>query len=146
MAVQLAGGPCDVPAAPAHAPSPLPAPPLPCIPPTPLQAAFKALGRLMLRVGLLLMAHCDRYCAAKAGYPPRLAEVLRQSPCPKGGWVGGCAGWEPTMSRRLPSLWAPCLTSRTHPTSPHPGRLLHYFAPGPADSSDADDGANWCGW
>lgn len=74
---------------------PLASAPVPSLPPWP-QAAFKALGQLIHRVGLLLVAHCDRYCAAKAGYPPRLAEVLRQSPCHKGGcgwWAGTRADW-----------------------------------------------------
>lgn len=49
-----------------------------------LEAAFKALGRLILNVGLLLAGHADKYVASKAGYPPRLHDILRQSPCPKG--------------------------------------------------------------
>lgn len=30
------------------------------------------------------MRHADKYAAAKAGLPPRLAAILRRSPCPKG--------------------------------------------------------------
>jgi hypothetical protein len=53
-----------------------------------LEPALKALGRLIIEVGLLLARHCDVYCAAKAGHPQRLHDILRQSPCPKGepGW------------------------------------------------------------
>jgi hypothetical protein len=48
-----------------------------------LEAAFKALGALIIQVGLLLTRHCDKYLAAR-GHPPCLAAILEQSPCPKG--------------------------------------------------------------
>ncbi|EFN54659.1 hypothetical protein CHLNCDRAFT_135248 [Chlorella variabilis] len=65
-----------------------------------LEAAFKALGRLILNVGLLLAGHADKYVASKAGYPPRLHDILRQSPCPKG---------------RLLHYFAPVATAGTNP-------------------------------
>ena len=56
-----------------------------------LEPAFKALGALIVRVGLLLAAACDRYCAARGGFPPRLADTLAASTCHKGAracWRG----------------------------------------------------------
>ena len=49
-----------------------------------LEAAFKALGQLIIQVGLLLMRHADKFVAARGGHPQRLHTILAQSPCPKG--------------------------------------------------------------
>ncbi|KAL4853898.1 hypothetical protein ACK3TF_005139 [Chlorella vulgaris] len=48
-----------------------------------LEGAVKALGQLIIEVGLLLARHCDMYCSTRGGYPPRLHDILQQSPCPK---------------------------------------------------------------
>ena len=58
-----------------------------------LEGAFKALGALIVRVGLLLMRHADKYVAARAGMPPRLHDILQQSSCPKGGSAAYGRGW-----------------------------------------------------
>jgi hypothetical protein len=53
---------------------------------TELETAFKVLGQLMIRVGLLLARHCDKYVAAQGlRLPTTLHDVLHQSPCPKVG-------------------------------------------------------------
>ena len=58
-----------------------------------LEGAFKALAALIVRVGLLLAAHCDKYVEAQGARPPvRLADILRQSPCHKVGGAGGSRG------------------------------------------------------
>lgn len=81
-----------------------------------LEAAFKALGRLIIQVGLLLTRHCDKYLAAR-GHPPRLAGILEQSPCPKGEGMkaGGPQGVD---SRGCP----PASWSDSHMSAPslHP--------------------------
>jgi isopenicillin N synthase-like dioxygenase len=51
-----------------------------------LEAAFKALGRLMIEVGTLLARRCDDYAVAKLGTENarRLETIIKESPCPKG--------------------------------------------------------------
>ena len=139
-----------------------------------LEAAFKALGALIIQVGLLLTRHCDKYLAAR-GHPPRLAAILEQSPpCHKGkrdcaGLAGGGGG--PVC---LPLSWllhTACLVgmrvawghlgnvaailcqTHSHACLSHcAGRLLHYFAPTAAGADAgaaagaADRAQNWCGW
>lgn len=63
------------------------------------------LGQLIIRVGLLLMAHCDKYVAARAGFPPRLHAILQSSPCPKGAWARRAPCQVPPAQRGPPS-WA----------------------------------------
>lgn len=51
-----------------------------------LEGAFKTLGQLIIRVGLLLSRHCDKYVStqlAGAAPPTSLHDILQQSPCPK---------------------------------------------------------------
>ena len=48
-----------------------------------LESAATSLGSLITSVGLLLARHADRMCAAR-GLPPRLHDILTQSPCHKG--------------------------------------------------------------
>ncbi|KAL4437794.1 hypothetical protein ABPG77_005706 [Micractinium sp. CCAP 211/92] len=84
-----------------------------------LEGAFKALGALIIQVGLLLAYHCDKYVAAKAGapLPCSLRSILADSPCPKG---------------RLLHYFAP-------PAAEHTGGSTPASAARPA-------AANWCGW
>ncbi|KAI7841449.1 hypothetical protein COHA_004844 [Chlorella ohadii] len=49
-----------------------------------LEPALKALGAIVVSTGLLLARHCDKYCAAKGGHPPRLHDILAASRCHKG--------------------------------------------------------------
>lgn len=50
-----------------------------------LEASFKALGSLIIKVGLLLAQHCDKYVEGKGVHPPvKLHHILQDSLCPKG--------------------------------------------------------------
>ncbi|KAL4443947.1 hypothetical protein ABPG75_011684 [Micractinium tetrahymenae] len=83
-----------------------------------LEGAFKALGRLVIQVGLLLTHHCDKYVAAKAGAQLRrsLHSILADSPCPKG---------------RLLHYFAPPAAENTSSNGA---------------AAPAEPAANWCGW
>ena len=48
-----------------------------------LEGAFKALGSLVIGIGLLLLHHCDKYVALTSGHPSQLRAVVQRSPCPK---------------------------------------------------------------
>ncbi|PSC69333.1 2-oxoglutarate (2OG) and Fe(II)-dependent oxygenase superfamily [Micractinium conductrix] len=61
-----------------------------------LECAFKTLGQLIIKVGLLLMQHADKYVAAKGAAPLRsLHSILAESPCPKGRLLHYFAPEEP---------------------------------------------------
>lgn len=131
-----------------------------------LEGAFKALGQLIMRVGLLLARHCDKYVASRGvTLPTSLHDILRDSPCPKvrPGW----AAWRclPAGAQLLLLLlqrslglerrgFSRCLVaaSQACPAAPGccllgcrmQGRLLHYRPPPSGAGEHA--GPNWCGW
>ena len=57
-----------------------------------LEPSFKALGGLIIDVGLLLAQHCDRHMASCAVQGQgRLHDIIAASPCPK---VGQADAWQ----------------------------------------------------
>lgn len=64
-----------------------------------LEASFKALGSLIIKVGLLLAQHCDKYVEGKGVHPPvKLHHILQDSLCPKVSRAPACGRLRPPTS------------------------------------------------
>lgn len=135
-----------------------------------LEGAFKALGRLIIQVGLLLTRHCDKVRPTGATCKPPGAPAVRCPPRRPCRTAGSCAVHPPPPSSPECVILLLLLCPSTPPGRPRPrpqyvsakagaplprslhsiladspcpkGRLLHYFAPAAAENTSSNAAAS----